>query len=154
MLNTFSPGEFVLSVKFGFTAAPGDVVIINACESVMLDENDNPVSGPGLDKFLVKRVIACEGQTIDIDFDRGIVYVDGKMLDEEYITELTHMDSGAFTGKYPLTIPEGYVFVMGDNRGVSKDSRSEDIGLVAEEKVFSKVIARIFPVNKFEMIDY
>lgn len=94
---------------------------------------------------LVKRVIATEGQTIDIDFDRGRVYVDGQLLDEPYIAELTKNQLD-FNG--PQTVPEGCVFVMGDNRNASSDSRRAAIGMVDERLIVGKVLFRLFPLDR------
>lgn len=94
---------------------------------------------------LVKRVIATEGQTIDIDFDRGRVYVDGELLDEPYIAELTKNQLD-FQGAQ--TVPEGCVFVMGDNRNASSDSRRASIGMVDERLIVGKVLFKIFPLDR------
>lgn len=99
---------------------------------------------------LVKRVIATEGQTIEIDFDRGRVYVDGELLDEPYIAEPTHNQLD-FQG--PQTVPEGCVFVMGDNRNASSDSRRAQIGMVDERLVVGKVLLRVFPFDSIGVPD-
>ena len=75
------------------------------------------------------------------------------MIDENYITGLTHMDEGAFTGQYPVEVPEGYVFVMGDNRQISKDSRSAEIGFVAVDNITGKVLLRFSPRERFGFVE-
>lgn len=102
-----------------------------------------------IEPTLVKRVIATEGQSVDIDFDAGVVYVDGEALDEPYINELTR-DREDFS---PLTVPEGYVFVMGDNRNGSTDSRDARVGLIREDYILGRALFRIVPFGKFK-IDY
>lgn len=99
---------------------------------------------------LVKRVIATEGQTIEIDFDRGRVYVDGELLDEPYIAEPTHNQLD-FQGSQ--TVPEGCVFVMGDNRNASSDSRRAQIGMVDERLIVGKVLLRVFPFDSIGVPD-
>lgn len=99
---------------------------------------------------LVKRVIATEGQTIEIDFDRGRVYVDGELLDEPYIAEPTHNQLD-FQG--PQTVPEGCVFFMGDNRNASSDSRRAQIGMVDERLIVGKVLLRVFPLDSIGVPD-
>lgn len=99
---------------------------------------------------LVKRVIATEGQTIEIDFDRGRVYVDGELLDEPYIAEPTH---NQFDFQGPQTVPEGCVFVMGDNRNASSDSRRAQIGMVDERLIVGKVLLRVFPFDSIGVPD-
>ena len=99
------------------------------------------------DELLVKRVIAVGGQTVDIDFNAGVVYVDGQALDEPYTFEPTYRSYAEY-GKaldYPVTVPEGELFVMGDNRNHSEDSRFSDVGCVKKEAVLGKVLFVVFP---------
>lgn len=91
---------------------------------------------------IVKRVIATGGQTVDIDFSTGGVYVDGCLLDEPYIAELTFTQEGT---AFPLTVPEGSIFVMGDNRNGSNDSRDSSLGTVDERYVIGKAVFLLFP---------
>lgn len=102
----------------------GDIVVIHR-------ENDVP---------LIKRVIATAGDTLDIDFKEGIVYLNGEELHEDYIAEPTY-NRFADGPEYPITIPTGFVFVMGDNRNNSLDSRSGAVGLVNEQYIVGKMIA-------------
>ncbi len=94
---------------------------------------------------IIKRVIASEGQKVDIDFDAGIVYVDDIPLDEPYTLTPTNTREGV---EFPLTVEEGCLFVMGDNRNVSKDSRSPEIGLIDKREILGKAIFLFFPGNK------
>lgn len=148
MMNTLAPDDKVIITDFYNRAHQGDVVVMRIKESVTFDDNGELVHEAGLTRTLVKRVIACEGQTVDIDFEHGVVYVDGEEYHEDYISGLTHLDEGAFSEKYPVTVPEGYVFVMGDNRRNSRDSRSADIGFVAVDDIIGKVLFRISPTDK------
>ena len=91
---------------------------------------------------IVKRVIATEGQTVDIDFVSGAVYVDGELLEEDYINEPTYVEEGT---EFPLTVPEGSIFVMGDNRNHSSDSRSSDLGTVDTRYVIGRAVFLLFP---------
>ena len=112
----------------------GDIVVMN----VPYFENEGPI---------VKRVIATGGQTVDIEFDSGEVYVDGARLDEPYTFEPTYESYGAYgvSLDYPVTVPEGSIFVMGDNRNHSADSRFAPVGCVDESCVLGKVLLIVFP---------
>ena len=91
---------------------------------------------------IVKRVVATEGQTVDIDFSAGIVYVDGEALKEDYIREPTWTPEGL---EFPVTIPEDHVFVLGDNRNDSSDSRHVDLGPIDERMMLGKAVFLTVP---------
>ena len=101
------------------------------------------------DRALVKRVIATEGQVINIDFDRGIVYVDGQPIEEDYILEPT-TNKIDFIG--PQTVPDGCVFVMGDNRNASTDSRKKEIGMVDSRLILGKAYMVVYPLSQIRVI--
>ena len=91
---------------------------------------------------IVKRVIATAGQAVDIDFGSGVVYVDGRRLHEDYINELTFTAEGT---EFPLTVPEGCVFVMGDNRNHSTDSRSAQLGTIDQRYIIGRAVFLALP---------
>ena len=91
---------------------------------------------------IVKRIIAVGGQTVDIDYSTGSVYVDGKLLEEDYINERTYDDEGM---EFPLTVDEGCIFVMGDNRNASDDSRNPRLGIVDERYVLGRAVFLLLP---------
>lgn len=134
MLPTLTSGDRVIISSFDYKPKNGDIVVVTQPNS--------------LNKPLIKRVIAREYQTIDINFDTGAVTVDGQQLEEDYILELiTRKGQGDVT--FPLTVPEGKVFVMGDNRNDSLDSRFQMVGLIDERYLLGKAVFRIFPFNTF-----
>lgn len=137
MQNTLQDGDFMLLISNMFYKTPqyGDVVVLAE------KSYDNG-------KAIVKRVIATEGQTVDIDFEQGTVTVDGQVLDEPYISTPTMRDERTFDLQgepFHQVVEAGHVFVMGDNRMNSKDSRSAQIGQVDTREVLGKVIFILFP---------
>ena len=131
MNMTLLDGDYLLLLSNTFyrTPAQGDIVVIS---------KDSFEDGAAF----VKRVIATEGQTVDIDFTAGIVYVDGVALDEPYTNTLTNVSGGTL---FPLVVEEGCIFAMGDNRGISKDSRYPDIGQIDTREILGKAIFLIVP---------
>ncbi len=95
---------------------------------------------------IIKRVIAMPGDTLDIDFENGIVYLNGEILSEPYIEDETHLE---YNAKLPMTIPEGYIFVMGDNRNNSLDSRSDKVGLIDKKYILGKAFFRFYKNTGF-----
>ena len=120
---------FLLSNTFYKTPKQGDIVVASKNSF----ENGEPI---------VKRVIATEGQTVDINFTTGAVYVDGIKLEESYISTATTRPEGVV---FPLYVDEGCLFVMGDNRAISHDSRSPDIGLIDRREIIGKAIFLFLP---------
>lgn len=135
MLPTLQEGDKVIVYQFMYKPKRGDIVIVTQPN----DMNHN----------LVKRVIATGGQTVNIDAVAGKVYVDNEELDEPYILEPTYVAGNI---KYPFVVPEGTIFVMGDNRNVSLDSRSDRIGVIDERYIRGKVWFRIYPFNRIGVV--
>lgn len=146
MRETLHDKDRLLMSDLLYTPEYGDIVIVNNTHSYLYDEDGNLVEGNGLpqEKRLIKRIIATGGQEINIDFATGEVTVDGEVLDEPYIRELTANQEDGFAS-YPVTVPEGYYFVMGDNRNNSTDSRSQFVGFVPRDVILGKAIFRISP---------
>ena len=135
MENTLFNGDRIVISNMFYTAKCGDVVVISRNyenEASNIDHSADPI---------IKRVIATEGMTVDIDFERGLVYVDGVLLDEEYIKNTT---TTKWDIDFPLTVGENQIFVMGDNRLESMDSRDSRIGLIDEGYVLGKALFRIY----------
>lgn len=131
MYDTLLDGDYLLLISNVFYQNPrqGDIVVASK------DSFDNGAP-------IVKRVIATEGQTVDIDFGTGIVYVDGVALEEDYTYTMTNLDEGT---SFPQVVEKGHVFLMGDNRNKSKDSRSPEIGQVDEREILGKAIFLFMP---------
>ena len=138
MTNTLQDNDWLLTVNKE-SYERGDIVVIT--EPNYFDEP------------LIKRVIAKGGETVNIDFTTGTVYVDGVALKEPYTREdyiLPKLDDIEF----PYTVPEGHIFCMGDNRNGSTDSRSNLIGPLDERYVLGKAVIRILPFGDFDIYDY
>ena len=131
MNMTLLDGDYLLLLSNTFYRNPeqGDIIVVS---------KESFADGAAF----VKRVIATEGQTVDIDFDRGIVYVDGVALEEDYINHPTTTYGGV---EFPLVVEDGCVFALGDNRGISKDSRYPDIGQIDTREILGRAIFLLIP---------
>lgn len=134
MNPTLQSGDWLTVSAITNEVKTGDIVVITQPNS--------------LNEPLIKRVIAKGGDTVNIDFIEGTVTVNGKIIYEPYIAEKTEI-SGDYV--YPLEIPEGYIFVMGDNRNNSLDSRFRTIGLIDERYVLGVAETRIYPFGDWKI---
>ncbi len=128
MVPTLHEGDYLVTSKLFYTPKQGDIVIIRKQN---FDE-----------RAIVKRVIAVGGQTVDIDFSAGVVYVDGQALSEDYVNAPTYR-SLDFNG--PITVPENCVFVLGDNRNESLDSRRSTLGCVDTRYIIGRGYMVLLP---------
>lgn len=141
MLPNFVEGQKLIVTNLGHSVEQGTVVVIT-----------NVLNEP-----IIKRVIATEGQTVDIDYETGVVYVDGEAVDETQFG----IENGITTRPYstleamvfPQTVPEGCVFVLGDNRGVSKDSRYTEVGMVDTRHILGEAVFTLYPFDRFGVIE-
>lgn len=139
MLPTLHNKDVMLLRSIGYTPKQGDVVVLT--KDFYLYE----------DKPIVKRVIAVGGQSVRIDYDAGLVYVDGEALDEPYILEPMQRKGGDLTIE-EMDVPEGSVFVMGDNRNDSSDSRHWELGAIDERYILGQAVMVLFPFHDFGLI--
>ena len=137
MFPTLNNGDKVLVSDLFYEPARGDIVVF---KKDSYDDN----------KALVKRVVAVAGDVVNIDFEKGVVYVNGEALEEDYIDVLTTTKID-FIG--PQTFPDNCLFVMGDNRNASTDSRDKRIGMVDKRLVIGKVLLVVYPFNSFGSVE-
>jgi signal peptidase I len=144
MYNTLHNGERLIISNIFYTPTEGDIIVFHDTKS--------------LNEPIVKRVIATGNKWVKIDYDNSLLYVsDDEFFDKNDLvdeSDYVYFDIGRYelSGTFETFVPEGYIFVMGDNRNNSTDSRSPQISLVDERTVLGKVIIRVFPLNKFEII--
>lgn len=134
MENTLWGGDLILVWGLGYTPKQGDVVVLTQ-ESYQEDS-------------IVKRVIATGGQTVDIDYMAGLVYVDGQPLDEPYLPEEMYLP-GPTMQQTHWEVPEGSIFVMGDNRNHSTDSRDIQLGPIDTDYILGRAVLALWPSERF-----
>lgn len=138
MLPNYQGGYKVVVSCLENHPVPGNVVVVDG-------------GGTRLNERIVKRVIATEGQTVDIDFSTGVVSVDGKELDESAYIE-NGITKDQYDVSFPQKVPAGHVFVLGDNRVVSDDSRSSDVGMIDEKYIIGTVRLILYPFSEFRFV--
>ena len=137
MENTLYDKDKIIVTELYSKPEAGDIVVANSAET--------------LGKIIVKRVIATEGQTLKIDYDKNQVIVDGIVYDEPYISTTTNEPTDYWN--IPNVIPEGYVFVMGDNRSFSLDSRDARLQLVSVNDIVGKADFIVFPFDRVQFLN-
>ena len=137
---TLEHGELMLVWTAGYEPEQGDVVVLNKTTAHFLGE-----------AAIVKRVIALEGQSVDIDYGTSTVYVDGVALEEDYILEDMYQKGGHMSATH-FEVPEGEIFVMGDNRNGSTDSRDDRLGTIHEDYILGRAVCAIWPIGKIGLI--
>ena len=140
MEDTLLHNDYLLISALPYEPKAGEIIVVH---NVGLRHYKDPI---------IKRVIATEGQVVDIDFETWTVTVDGEVIDEPY-RKLAADGYITSDWSYPLQVPEGHVFVMGDNRNHSADSRSRDIGLIDTRCIVGKALVRIFPFSRFTVFE-
>lgn len=138
MTNTLQDGDRLILNSILYTPKAGDIVVV-AKDSF---RDGEPI---------IKRVIATEGETVDINRETGRVSVNGKELSENYIKETIDPDHMG-DWEYPLTVPDGCIFVMGDNRNGSTDSRFKSVGFIELNEIKGHAVLRLFPLRSFGLL--
>lgn len=136
MFPTLYDRDLLLLQSIGYTPRQGDIVVVN--------KPFGPVNEP-----IIKRVIATEGQTVNIDYEKGLVYVDGTPLDEPYINGPMEAPFSPSLTIQDITVPENQIFVMGDNRNRSSDSRDDRLGTVDQRYVLGRAFLILLPFHHF-----
>ena len=140
MNDTLQHGELMLVWSLGYQPEQGDIVVLNKTSAVLPGW-----TGP---KAIVKRVIALGGQTVDVDYVTSTVYVDGVPLEEDYLPEEMYLPASPFMQQTHWEVPEGSVFVMGDNRNHSTDSRDDRLGIIDQDYILGKVVLGLWPPSR------
>ena len=138
---TLADNEMMLVWSLGYKPQRGDIVVLNKTSTDFLDR-----------RAIVKRVIALGGDTVDIDYNSSVVYLNGQPLEESYLGEDMYWPGNPYMQQTHFEIPEGSVFVMGDNRNGSTDSHHELLGAVEEEFVLGRVFAILWPLDQLGLI--
>jgi signal peptidase I len=139
MVPTLENLDRVLITNLGYTPKQGDIIVFTKKGLRLPGYEDK-------DQPLVKRVIATAGQEVDINFNTAQVFVDGVLQDEPYISEPTRRQLDI---QFPVTVPKGCIFVMGDNRNESIDSRDSRIGMIDTRYILGRVLLRVMPFGSF-----
>ena len=152
MEDTLHTGEYLLVSNLFYTPKRGDIVVFQ--DMTVAEQYRKP---------LVKRVIATEGETVEIDFNDWVMKIDGEVVDESAFRQLKYEGTNGenlasnldgynpVTNTLTVTVEKGYVFVMGDNRNHSADSRRAEIGPVDRRAIVGHVLARVYPIQKFSL---
>ena len=140
MEPTLYDKDMMIIQELGYTPKQGDVVVLTKPSEIA----DGPI---------VKRVIATEGQTVEIDYEASCVYVDGEKIDDSYLGESMRQPSDPNMSITSVTVPEGCIFVMGDNRNHSNDSRDVRLGVIDERYVIGRAVFVVLPFENFGAIE-
>ncbi len=146
MLQTLQDSDRVVISHWFYTPSYGDIVVISRNY-----QNDESLEMTKQTEPIIKRVIATEGQEVDIDFEAGTVKVDGQLLVEDYVNTPTNV---SYDISFPVTVPPGCVFVMGDNRNGSLDSRSSSIGMIDTRYILGRAYVRIWRIPESRFFKY
>lgn len=133
MEPTLHNGDMLFVYSLGYEPEVGDIVIVGT--------HDNSLEP------IIKRIVAKENQTVEIDYEQGVLIVDGEVVQEDYISPMNVVPVNEI--EYPYTVPKGHVFVMGDNRNESRDSRYVTVGTIDENRIAGKAVFRFYPFNSF-----
>ncbi|MBD5113519.1 MAG: signal peptidase I [Ruminococcaceae bacterium] len=147
MNDTLVDGDKVIAMNFCYTPQYGDIVIVQA--NKLKNKNTGLYGEP-----IIKRVIAKGGDTVRIDYANGNVYRNDELLEEDYIKDLTHLhNDGWLQDNEEIVVPENCVFVMGDNRNASNDSRNlQEVGFIDVDAIMGKAIVRFAPIKSFKWL--
>jgi len=137
MLQTLHEGDLLFIQSLGYTPRSGDVVVLNK----LTPEASLLLGG----ETIVKRIIATGGQQVDIDYINSVVYVDGQPLEEPYLWEAMTPRANPHMQQTSFTVPENCVFVMGDNRNNSTDSRHDQLGMIDQRYILGRAVVILFP---------